>query len=164
MQVVIQIPQYITSRQTTNENSQSPDRGADRQTDRQTYKQGGVYSNLSESVFPPVRFAPSMLKQQLLKGSGSGFCTVISAASFRFILGSPRICGLSGFFDKAKLTWNHHIIIIRVTAFRSFEGVSKLFFEGDSKIFMKTAQLTWGHSKQYQNTFWWRCAVAGEID
>ena len=102
-----------------------------------------------------MRFAPSMLKQQLLKGSGSGFCTVISAASFRFILGSPRICGLSGFLDKAKLTGNHIIIIIiiRVTAFRSFEGVSKLFFEGDSKIFMKTAQLTWGHSKQYQNTF-----------
>ncbi len=42
-------------------------------------------------LLPPVRFAPSMVKQQPCKGSGSGFCRVSSAASLRFSLGSPRI-------------------------------------------------------------------------
>lgn len=41
---------------------------------------------------PPVRLAPSMLKQHSSSGSGRGFCMVISAASFRFPFGSPRIC------------------------------------------------------------------------
>ena len=49
-------------------------------------------ANLSEMTRPPVRFAPSMLKQQSCRGSGRGFCRMISAASFRFCLGSPRIC------------------------------------------------------------------------
>lgn len=48
--------------------------------------------NLSEMTFPPVRLAPSMLKQQSSSVSGRGFCRVISAASFRFSFGSPRIC------------------------------------------------------------------------
>ena len=38
------------------------------------------------------RLAPSMLKQQPSSASGRGFCRVISAANFRFSLGSPRIC------------------------------------------------------------------------
>lgn len=49
-------------------------------------------ANLCEMTRPPVRLAPSMLKQQSCRGSGRGFCRVISAASLRFCLGSPRIC------------------------------------------------------------------------
>ncbi len=54
-------------------------------------------------LLPPVRFAPSMVKQQPCKGSGSGFCRVSSAASLRFSLGSPRI-------------WNDTYISMHLTA------------------------------------------------
>lgn len=49
-------------------------------------------ANLSEMTRPPVRLAPSMVKQQSCRGSGRGFCKVTSAASLRFCLGSPRTC------------------------------------------------------------------------